>query len=240
MSNKLKIFLGFSYLSILIIFLYILFSKIQIDRLGDFSYYKELQYYISSFIGKNLYLNLILFFWFSVFWILLLGFASPILIISGIFFGKWVGTILTVLSISLGSLFLYLIANFFFKDLVKNILHKKFLKYMMLFKKNEFTIFFIFRFSGGLGIPFGLQNILPVIFNIKISNYFFASLFGFIPSFFIWNTIGAGINNFIETSENFSFLSLLLSKEIYLPLILFVCLIAISYFIRKKFFNVKD
>ena len=28
-------------------------------------------------------------------------------------------------------------------------------------------IFLFFRLAGGFGIPFGIQNILPVIFNIK-------------------------------------------------------------------------
>ena len=40
-----------------------------------------------------------------------------------------------------------------------------------------------FRLAGGLGIPFGPQNILPVIFDIKKINYFFASLLGFVPMF---------------------------------------------------------
>ena len=59
---------------------------------------------------------------------------------------------------------------------------------------------------GGLGIPFGLQNVLPVIFNIKKSNYFFASFLGFIPMFFIWNTIGSGLNEYIKQADNFSFI----------------------------------
>ena len=43
MSKNLKIFLGVSYLLILFLFLYFIFTSIQIDRLNDFSYYKELQ-----------------------------------------------------------------------------------------------------------------------------------------------------------------------------------------------------
>ena len=40
MSNKLKIFLGISYLFILSAFLYLIFSNIQFNKLDDFSYYK--------------------------------------------------------------------------------------------------------------------------------------------------------------------------------------------------------
>ena len=240
MSNKLKIFLGFTYLLILTIFLYFLFSKIEINRLGDFVYYKELQLNISKFIGDNLYLNLISFFLFSLIWIVLLGFGSPLLIISGIFFGQWLGFFISLISISIGTLILYIVANFFFKDLVKSYLEIKFSKYISIFKKNEFYYFFAFRFLGGLGIPFGLQNILPVIFDMKKINYFFGSFFGFIPHFFIWNTIGSGINNYIEQSDRFSFLKFILNKEIFIPLISIFILILISFYLKNKIFNEKN
>ena len=207
MSKNLKITLGAIYLFILISFLYFLFSKFEISRINDFSYYKLIQSNIEEFIGKNLLLNLFLFFLFSSFWVILLGFGTPILLISGILFGKWAGTLISTFSISIGALLLYMIANFFFKDLVKIMLMDKFEKYIERFKKNEFYYFLAFRLSGGLGIPFGLQNILPVIFNIKNSNYFFGSFLGFIPMFFIWNSIGSGINNFIKGSDDFNFIN---------------------------------
>ena len=238
MNKKLKLFLGISYLLILFIFLYFIFTQVEINRLNDFTYYKELQLYIDSFIGKKLYINFIIFFLFTIMWIALLGFGSPLLIISGILFGKWVGTAISVVSISSGALILYIIANFFFKDLIKKILGKNFSKYIVLFKKNEFYYFFIFRLSGGLGIPFPLQNTLPVIFNMKKTNYFFASVLGFAPGFFIWNTIGSGISLFIKNSENFSFISLLLSKEIYLPISMFIIFVFITLIIKFFFFNV--
>ena len=123
---------------------------------------------------------------------------------------------------------MYSIANFFFRDIVKNILEKKFQKYIQLFQKNEFYYFFIYRFVGGLGVPFFLQNVFPVLFNMKKNNYFFSSLFGFVPGFFIFNTIGAGLNTYIEKSENFSFLELILTPEIYFPILMFVSLIILS------------
>ena len=86
MGKKLKIFLGASYLIILLLFLYYLFSNIELSRLNEFSYYKQLQINISNFVGTNFYFNIFLFFIFAVIWILLLGFGSPILILSGIFF----------------------------------------------------------------------------------------------------------------------------------------------------------
>ena len=240
MSKSLKLFLGISYIIILFVFLYLIFSYVDVSRLDDFLYYKELQIDLEKTIGKNLYINLLAFFLFCVVWVSLLGFGTPLLLISGILFGKWIGTFISLLSISIGALILYSIASFFFKDLVYNLLEKRFSKYINLFRKNEFNYFLAFRLAGGLGIPFGPQNVLPVIFNIKKSNYFFASFIGFIPVFFIWNTIGAGLNQYIKQADNFSFISLLLNKEIYLPIIFFVIIMLISVIIKKRIFNDKN
>lgn len=237
MSKNIKIVLGSIYLIILIAFLYFIFSKFDISRISDFYYYKNIQINLEEVIGKNLIFNLILFFLFSIIWVALLGFGSPILILSGILFGKWIGTIISLISITTGALCLYIIASYFFSDLINKILKNKFSKYLERFKKNEFYYFFAFRLSGGLGIPFGLQNLLPVIFKIDNKNYFLASLLGFIPHFFIWSSIGAGINKFIKEAEEFNFISLILNKEIYIPLTLFMIIIILSLIVKKKFFN---
>ena len=237
MNKNIKIALGSIYLIILITFLYFLFSKFDISRIDDFSYYKIIQSNIEQVIGKNLLFNLGLFFIFSIIWVVLLGFGSPILILSGIIFGKWIGTLISIISISLGALSLYIIVSYFFSDLVHQLLKDKFSKYIEKFKKNEFYYFLAFRFAGGLGIPFFLQNVLPVIFKMKNKNYFFASFFGFIPHFFIWNAVGSGINKFVKESESFSFLNLVLSKEIYTPILIFIIIIMISFMVKRKFFN---
>ena len=237
MNKSLRLFLGVSYIIILFTFLYLIFSYVELTRLNDFSYYKQLQIDLDNIFGKNLYLNLLIFFLFCIIWISLLGFGSPLLIISGIIFGKWLGTFISLLSISLGALILYIIANFFFKDIVENILLKKFSKYIYLFRKNEFNYFFAFRLAGGLGIPFGVQNILPVLFNMKKFNYFFSSFLGFIPMFFVWNTIGSGLNQYIKQADNFSLIDLILTREVYLPISMFIVLLLLSFLIKKKIFN---
>ena len=122
----------------------------------------------------------------------------------------------------------------------KKILENKFNKYIFLFKKNEFYYFFIYRFIGGLGVPFGLQNLIPILFGMKNLNYFFSSFFGFIPGFFIFNTIGSGLNSYVEQSEKFNMIDFILSPAIYLPILMFACLMIISFIIKKKFFDDKN
>ena len=237
MGKKLKIFLGVSYLILLFLFLYFIFTVIEINRLNDFTYYKELQSDLDTFISANVFINIFYFFIFAVIWVALLGFGSPILIISGILFGQIIGTIVSVFSISIGALILYSIGNFFFRDIVKVILKKKFEKYIQLFQKNEFFYFFIYRFVGGLGVPFGLQNLIPILFGMKKINYFLASFFGFIPSFFIMNTIGAGLNTYVEEAQNFSLINLIFTSDIYIPILMFVGLMFLSFVLKKKFFD---
>ena len=240
MNKKLKTFLGISYLIILFAFLHFVFTSIEISKLNDFLYYKELQKDLSNLVSKSIITNLIYFFIFAVLWVALLGFGAPLLIISGILFGQWIGTLVSIISISVGALILYFIGDFFFRDLVKNTLEQKFEKYIGLFKKNEFYYFFIYRFIGGLGVPFGLQNLIPILFGMKKSNYFFSSFFGFIPGFFIFNTIGSGLNSYVAQSKTFNMLDFILSPNIYLPILMFASLMIISIIIKKKFFDDKN
>ena len=116
-------------------------------------------------------------------------------------------------------------------------MEKKFEKYIQLFQKNEFFYFFIYRFVGGLGVPFGLQNLIPILFGMKKLNYFLASILGFIPGFFIINTIGAGLNSYISQAENFSMVELILTPEIYKPILMFSALMIFSFILKKKFFD---
>ena len=69
---------------------------------------------------------------------------------------------------------------------------------------------------------------------MKKSNYFFSSFLGFIPGFFIINTIGAGLNKYIKQAENFNLINLISTKEVYLPIVFFIVIIFTSVIIKKK------
>ena len=73
MSKNLKIFLGISYLILLFVFLYFIFTAIEITKLNDFSYYKDLQGDLSNHMSEKIITNIIYFFIFAVIWVALLG-----------------------------------------------------------------------------------------------------------------------------------------------------------------------
>ena len=163
---------------------------------------------------------------------MLLGFGSPVALLSGYIFGKWLGTIIAALSLSTGALVLYLIANFFFKDFVKKKFSSKYIYLIEKFKKQEFLYFFIYRFVGG--IPFFIANILPTLFNIKIKNYFFGTLLGILPQIFVLVSMGSGIEKIISNNlDKPSFYQILGSPDIYYPIIAFIIIFLLSFFIKK-------
>ena len=114
-----------------------------------------------------------MFFLFAIIWILLLGFATPISLIAGFIFGKFYGTLISVFAFTIGCTLLYFLANQYFKDLILAKLSNRMTKFKDMFNKNEFLYFMIFRFAGGGGTPFAIQNLLPVFFNMKLKIIFF-------------------------------------------------------------------
>jgi len=234
--KKFKIYLGILYVLLISTFLYFFFSKFTLQELSSYEFIKNNVDYFSNLKDKNYYTLLLTFFLFVVFWVLLLGFGSPVALASGFIFGKWIGTIIIATSLSVGSLLLYLIANFFFRDLVQQKLGNRMVFLKDLFKKNEFLYFLIYRFIGGL--PFFIHNTLPVIFNVRIINYFFGTLLGMIPQLFIMVSIGSGLEKIIKTNNSPpSFFEIIASKDIYLPLIAFIAIVVISIFLKKKFYK---
>ena len=234
--KKFKIYLGILYVLLISTFLYFFFSKFTLQELSSYEFIKNNVDYFSNLKDKNYYTLLLTFFLFVVFWVLLLGFGSPVALASGFIFGKWIGTIIIATSLSVGSLLLYLIANFFFRDLVQQKLGNRMVFLKDLFKKNEFLYFLIYRFIGGL--PFFIHNTLPVIFNIRIINYFFGTLLGMIPQLFIMVSIGSGLEKIIKTNNSPpSFFEIIATKDIYLPLIAFIAIVVISIFLKRKIYK---
>ena len=94
----------------------------------------------------------------------------------------------------------------------------------------------IYRFVGG--IPFQIQNVLPCIFNVKASNFFWSTFLGMIPTLFIVISIGSGLEKIVDQNlEAPSMMDLITSSSIYIPLIAFFALLIITIFFRNLFYK---
>jgi len=237
MLKNFKLLIAITYIICLSILLYAIFSYFDLRELTSYTFIKDNSSALIDFKNNNLILSIVGFLVFSFLWVLFLGFGSLIAILSGYIFGVWAGTIISVVSMAAGSTALYFLARMYFAEFIIEKLSKKIEKYQKFFNKNEFLYFMLFRFTGGAGIPFAIQNILPVIFNMKLKNYFYASLLGLIPSIFIINSLGSGIEKLIENNTNIDLQSIISDRGIYLPLIGFFTILVVSYFIKKKVFK---
>ena len=237
MSKNIKIAVGLIYILCLSLILYGFFIFIDVTRLNDYIYIRDKTQFLIEIRDQNLFLFTTLFFVFSIIWILLLGFATPIALIAGFLFGKIYGTLISVFGFTLGCTLLYIFANQYFKSLILKKLSQRISKFKDIFNKNEFLYFMIFRFAGGGGTPFAIQNLLPVIFNMKVKNYFFSTLIGLFPMVFILCAIGSGIEKIIENNIEPSFLIMIQNKEILFPILGFFIILIFSFLLRKIYFK---
>ena len=235
-TKNIKIIIGLFYLILLFIFLYLFFSKFTLEEITTYKFIQANREYLANIKQTNTILLLFAFLIFTIIWVLILGFASPILLAAGFIFGKWLGVLLAVGSLSIGATILYIFAGYFFKDLIKEKFLNKFKNLETKFKKNEFIFFLIYRFVGG--IPFQIANLLPVLFNVKRKNYFFGSFLGIMPQGFIITSLGSGISEIIKNNDTVpSLLDLLSSNEIYLPILGFIFLVFLTIILKKFFYK---
>ena len=236
-SKKIKLFIGLSYLILLSTFLFLFFSKFSLQEITSYDFIKDNRSYFLELRNTNLFLIFTIFLVVTILWVFpFLGFGSPIALMGGFIFGKWVGTLVVVLGLTIGATFLYIFGNYFLKDMVREKFLDKFKNLENKFKKSEFIYLLIYRFVGG--IPWQLSCILPTIFNVKNSNFFFATLIGIIPQIFLAVSIGTGLEKVIDQNiEAPSITDLIFLPDIYIPVLAFLGLVLITIFLRKLFYK---
>ncbi len=234
-EKKIKLFLGSAYILIVFVFLLIFFNNFSFQDFSSYELIRQNREALENIKNSNIFLSSIIFLVGTIVWVLLLGFGSPVFLVGGFIFGKWLGTFLVVFGLSIGATLLYMFANYFFKDLVEQKFSSRFGNFTEKFKKNEFVFFLIYRFIGG--IPFFISNILPTIFKVKVRNFFLGSIIGMTPQLFVGASLGAGLSKILEeNSEVPSVLELIFSPDIYLPILGIIVLVIIGFLLKKNFY----
>jgi len=236
-SLNLKLILGITYLVIISFGLYFLFSVVDIKNLMSYDFIKLNKDIILKYKNENFLFLTIIFFIFSIVWVLLLGFAMPLLIFSGFVFGKWWGILIVLTSTTIGATLLYMLVGLFFREAIKEKLAPKFSKLKEFFIKNDILYFMSFRFIGGGGSPYAVQNVLPILFDMSVKNYVIATFVGSMPPMFVTVALGSGIEKVIDQNVELSVSTVLFSPEIYIPIIAFFIILFIAFVIRKFYFK---
>jgi len=235
-SKKAKIILGLFYLIVVSSFLYFFLSTFSLEELTSYEFIKNNRDYFFELKQNNLFLISLVFLISTIVWVVMAGFGSPVALLGGFIFGKWFGTFILLIGMATGATILYMIANYFFKDVIKEKFLNRFKNLEIKFKKSEFIYLLIYRFMGG--IPFALSNVLPCMFNVKANNFFWATLVGLTPQLFLVVSIGSGFEKIIEQNlEAPRIIDLIYSPDIYIPIIAFAALIIITFIAKKIFYK---
>ena len=228
-TKKIKLFIGLSYLALIIVFLFLFFSKFSLQEITSYDFIRDNRLYFNEIKSSNLFLVFIIFLFFTILWVFpFLGFGAPISLLGGFLFGPWLGTIVVVLGLSVGATFLYMFGNYFLKDFIKEKFLNRFQKLETKFKNSEFIYLLIYRFIGG--VPWQLSCLLPTLFNVKVSNFFFATLVGIVPQIFLAVSIGSGLEKNIQDNSQTPNIT-------DIPILAFIFLVLITIFLRKLFYK---
>jgi uncharacterized membrane protein YdjX (TVP38/TMEM64 family) len=235
-SKKVKITLGLFYLLVVSSFLYFFLSKFTLEELTSYEFIKNNRDYFFALKQTNLFLISLVFLVSTIIWVVMAGFGLPVALLAGFIFGKWLGIFILMIGMTIGATILYMLGNYFFKEVIKEKFLNRFKNLEIKFKKSEFIYLLAYRFIGG--IPFALSNVLPCIFNVKISNFFWATLIGLTPQFFLIVSIGSGLEKVIKQNlEAPRIIDLIYSPDIYIPMLAFAGLIIVTIIAKKIFYK---
>ena len=218
-----KYFLLIFSLFLFLLFLFVVLNKehTELININDLLiYYQNYKLYIDD----NRFLFVIIYLFFSILWICLLGIMTPMLILSTLMF-EYLAFFLSIISFSTGSTISYLIAKRF-KKFIGNSFEK------ITVKNNSFFLYIIFRFIPG--VPYIIKNVTGIFFKLQNREFFIATIIADTPQIFL---IVFLIKRFVDSSEVFAnnFDISIIFEQLFLPISLIFLFLVLVFVIKFKF-----
>lgn len=161
--------------------------------------------------------------------------VSSILSLSGGFlFGIWIGAMGILIGATLGSLIVFVISKYFFKDYINQKILVKFPQIKKKYLSNEIEAMMLIRLIPG--IPFFIQNLALAGLGSKNFKFLVTTLLGLCPWAFIFSTVGEGLDKIFLNQEKI-YLGFLLQFKYMFPIFLIIILIILTILLKKKFKN---
>ena len=174
-------------------------------------------------ININFYKFFFSFILISIIWVSLIGIVTPVLLFSALSFGYF-GIIISLFSLIISSLI-----NFFIATKTKNLISK--FKYKKpLVSSNPLLVYIIFRLLPG--VPYLVKNYSVVFFKLNLKKFFLSVILSDTPqvlifTFFFKRLIDSTNNIFINKNYSQVF------EQMYLPIMLIICFLTFLYFLKK-------
>ena len=184
--------------------------------------------YIQILVFDNYLLALISYFIFCLlFFFLSLPGGIIVTLSSGFFFGFYIGFLINIISITIGSLFFIILSKYFFVNYFNNYLLKYTDKLNKIIKKSSYEYLILIRLI--FGIPLFVQNLFISTLEISKFKFIVSSLIGFSPYFLIFSFVGDKISNLLEI-KSFSIKNIFSIEIIVILIILVLILIFIIFY----------
>jgi uncharacterized membrane protein YdjX (TVP38/TMEM64 family) len=117
----------------------------------------------------------------------------PLIVITSIIFNPIIGALVSTLCITVGSSIFFI---FFIKANLVSLFNLEKIrnnKITLKLKKKELLSIFLFRLSGGGGLPLIIQNLILFYSKVKFKNFIFGTLIGILPGNLLLSFLGVGI-----------------------------------------------
>ena len=217
-----KLFLSIFCVFLIFLFLFMVLKKEPAELININDLLIHYQNY-KLYIDNNKFLFVIIYLFFSILWICLLGIMIPMLILSTLMF-EYLAFFLSIISFSTGSTISYILAKKF-KKFTGNTLKK------ITVKDNSFFLYIIFRFTPG--VPYIIKNFSGIFFKLQNRDFFIATVIADAPQIFL---IVFLIKTFVDSSEIFqnNFDISIILERLFLPFFLIFLFLILVFVIKKQ------
>ena len=218
-----KLFLSIFCVFLIFLFLFMVLKKEPAELININHLLIHYQNY-KLYIDNNKFLFVIIYLFFSILWICLLGVMIPMLILSTLMF-EYLAFFLSVISFSTGSIISYILAKKFKKFTTSNSFEK------ITVKDNSFFLYIIFRFTPG--VPYIIKNVSGIFFKLQNRDFFIATVIADAPQIFL---IVFLIKTFVDSSEIFqnNFDISIILERLFLPFFLIFLFLILVFVIKKQ------
>lgn len=119
--------------------------------------------------------------------------SAPLILLSGMIFGRWVGSLLMLVTCALGATLAMLVVRYLAHDFVAARVHRypRARKMVSTFRQHQDSYLLFLRFIPGF--PFWLTNILYGLTEISALRFLLLTLAGIAPDVVIYCNVGANL-----------------------------------------------
>ena len=201
-----------------------IFFYFRLYRFLSFASLKAHRLILLQWIEYNYFVGM---FAFMAIYIVVVAILSPgpvfLTLTAGLLFGPLIGTILVVISATIGAFIIFLAVNLALRAWFAKI-SGRWLKIMERgLQKNAFTYLIFLRLVPLF--PFWIVNIVPALLDIPRRTFFIATFIGIIPGTLVYVMIGRGLGEFFAAHTHISVnIATICEPQIIWPLLAWVLL----------------